>query len=120
MHLHKTGVEVLHILIVAAPVLTQRHDVAHKLVRRDDSHLDIGLIRLRDGGHLRVVMGVIDHDNAAVRLDDLVDDRGERGDKVKVKLALKPLLNDLHVQHTEKTAAEAEAERDGAFRLIRQ
>ena len=31
--------------------------------------------------------------------------------------ALKPLLNDFHVQHSEEAAAEAEAEGDGAFRL---
>ena len=59
------------------------------------------------------------HDRA-VGLDDLVGDRGERGDKVEVELAFQTLLNDLHVEHAEEAAAEAEAERDRAFRLKRE
>ena len=42
---------------------------------------------------------------------------GERRDEVEVELALQPLLNDLHVEHAEKAAAEAEAQRHGALRL---
>src|SRR2546425_2838031 len=33
-------------------------------------------------------------------------------------LALETLLDDLHVQQTEEPAAEAEAEREGGFRLV--
>ena len=62
-------------------------------------------------------MRVVDTDERAVRLRDLVYDRGQGGDEVEVELALEPLLRDLHVQHTQEAAAEAEAEGDGALRL---
>ena len=41
-------------------------------------------------------------------------------EQVEVKFALQALLNDLHVQHAEEAAAEAEAQRDRGFRLERQ
>ena len=53
----------------------------------------------------------------AVGLGDLVAHAGRGGDQVEIELALEPLLNDLHVEQAEKAATEAEAERDGAFRL---
>ena len=60
-----------------------------------------------------VVVRVVDAHHRAVGLVYLVDDARERGDEVEVKFALQPLLNDLHVQHSEEAAAEAEAQRDG-------
>ena len=44
-------------------------------------------------------------------------DAGRRGDKVKVKLALKTLGDDLHVEQAQKAAAEAEAQRGTRLRL---
>ena len=41
---------------------------------------------------------------------------GHSGDDVHVKLAVKPLLHYLHVQQTEETATEAEAQRHTALR----
>ena len=78
---------------------------------------DAGNMRLGYGGGVGVIVRVIDHDDASVRLDDLVYDGGQRGDELKVELTLKPLLNYLHMQHPEEAAAEAEAQRHGAFRF---
>ena len=118
MHLNKARIEVLHVLVLAAAVLTQRHDVADKLVRCDYRDLDIRLIGLGDRGHIRIIMGIVDQNRAAVSLDDLVYDGGQSRHEVEVKLALQTLLNDLHMQHSEKAAAEAETKRDRAFRLV--
>ena len=60
-------------------------------------------------------MRIIDHDNAAVGFDDLIYDARQSCDEVKVKFALQAFLNDLHMQHAQKSAAEAERSR--AFRL---
>ena len=120
VQLDKARVEILHILILAAPVLTQRHDVADKLLRRDDGDLHKRLVRLGDGDGVGVVVGVVHHDGAAVGLADLVDDGGQRGDKLQIKFALQTLLYYLHMQHPQKAAAEAKAQRDGALRLIRE
>ena len=62
-------------------------------------------------------MGVIHHDHAAVGLDDLIDDGGQGGDQIQVKFPLQPLLDDLHMEHAQKAAAEAEAQGHGALRL---
>ena len=120
MQLDKPCVEILHILIVAAALLTERHDIADKLVRRNYRDLDVRLVRLGNARNLRIIMRVIDHDNAAVGLDYLINNARKRGDKLQIELALQPLLNYLHMQHSEEAAAEAEAERDGAFRLVRE
>ena len=47
----------------------------------------------------------------------MVNNGGEGGDQIQIELPLQPLLNDLHVEHAQKAAAEAEAQRHGAFRL---
>ena len=120
MQLDKVCVEVLHILEDAAAVLAHRHDVADELLRRHDGGLDVGLARLLDDRRVGVIVRVVTLNDRAVGLDDFVGDGGERGDKVEVELALEALLNDLHVQHTEKAAPEAEAERDRRLRLERE
>ena len=48
----------------------------------------------------------------------MVLDRRRRGDEVEAELALEPLLDDLHVEQAEEAAAEPEAERDRALRLV--
>ena len=47
----------------------------------------------------------------------LVDDARRGGEQRDIELALQPLLDDLHVQQAEKSAAEAEAERIDALGL---
>ena len=117
MQLHQMGVQILHILELAAPLLTHGHDVAHIVLRGDDGHLDIRLLRVIDGAGVRVVVGVVHLHHGAVGLVDMVDHAGQRGHKIQIELALQPLLNDLHVEHSKKAAAEAEAQRHGGFRL---
>ena len=82
MHLDKVGVEVLHLLELAAAVLTHRHDVADVIGRRDDRHLDVGLLGVLDVRGVGVVVRVVDAHHRAVGLVYLVDDARERGDKV--------------------------------------
>ena len=62
-------------------------------------------------------MGVVHLDHGTVGLIDVVDNAGQRGHKVQVELPLQPFLDDLHVEHAQKAAAEAEAQRHGGFRL---
>ena len=118
VQLHKAGVKILHILVLAAPVLTEGHDIAHKLIGRNDGDFHIGLIGLGNGDGVGVVMGIVHHDLGTIGLDDLVDNGGQGGDKLQVKLPLKALLNYLHMEHTEEAAAEAKAQCNRAFRLI--
>ena len=72
-----------------------------------------------DVGRVREERRVVDHDlAAAVGQHDVVLDRRRRGDEVEVELALEALLDDLHVEQAEEPAAEPEAERDRALRLV--
>ena len=52
--------------------------------------------------------------------DDLVGDVGGGLDEGEVALALEPLLDDLHVEHAEEPAAEAEPEGVGRLGLERE
>ena len=49
---------------------------------------------------------------------DAVGDGRRGGDQRQAELALEALAHDLHVQQAEKAAAEAEAERERALRLV--
>ena len=49
--------------------------------------------------------------------EHLVGDIGHRGDHIHVEFAVQPLLDDLHVEQAEESAAKAEAQRHGGFRL---
>ena len=51
-----------------------------------------------------------------LRFFDFVGDVGSRLNEVDFVLAFEALLDDLHVQHAEEAAAEAEAEGVGRFR----
>ena len=111
---------VLHVDLVAALLRAQRDDRTHIVLRHVKIHGDdrlANLLDLRGIGHLR---RVLDHDRRAVALHDLIDHGRRRGDEVHVELALEALLHDLHVQETEKTAAEAETERLRHFGLVLQ
>ena len=117
VQLHQVGVQILHVLEHAPTVLAHGHDVAHIVGRGDDGHLGKGLPCLGDGAGVGVVVGVVHPNHLAVGLGHLVDDRGQGGHQVQVKLPLQPLLDDLHVEHPQKAASEAEAQGHGGLRL---
>src|ERR1019366_8561631 len=52
-----------------------------------------------------------------IRLVNQIADPRRRSNQVEVVLALQSLLNNFHVQQTQKPAAEAEAQRHRTFRL---
>ena len=118
MQLNQAGIQILHVLIHAAAVLTEGHDVANIVVRGNNRNLNIWFIGLCDHGRIRIVMGVIHHDGCAVGFFDTVDDRGQSRDQLEVELALEPLLNDLHMEHAQKAAAKTKAQRHGALGLV--
>ena len=117
MQLHQVGVQILHVLELAPAVLAHGHDVAHILVGTDDGHPYIGLLRVLDDRGVRVVVGIVHLHHGAVGFVYMIDDAGQGGHQVQVELPLQPLLDDLHMQHPQKAAPEAEAQGHGAFRL---
>jgi hypothetical protein len=75
------------------------------------------LLDAGDGGHLG---RAVDVDGGTVGQLDLVDHGRRGGDQIQIVFTLQPLLDDLHVQHAEEAAAEAEAQRGGALRFEEQ
>ena len=120
MQLHQMGIQILHILEFAPAILTHGHDIAHILVGGDDIHLDIRLLRPLNNRGIWVVVGVIHCHHVAVGFIDMVDNGGQGRDQIQIEFPFQPLLNDLHMEHSQKAAAEAEAQRGRGFRLKAQ
>ncbi|CDN46190.1 hypothetical protein BN871_LI_00040 [Paenibacillus sp. P22] len=110
-------IQVLHVHEFAALVLAQLHDGADKVVRHDDGGLDIRLLDMLDLADLRVVGRIVDAEHLAARKRHGIDDARRRRDEVDVELALDALLDDVHMEQAQESAAEAEAERCRRFRL---
>ena len=66
------------------------------------------------------LVGIVDEAGLAVGGRDLVDHGGRAGDQLDLVLAFQPFLHDVHVQQSQETDAEAEAERRGHLGLVVQ
>ncbi|MNR02089.1 hypothetical protein D3C85_1179290 [compost metagenome] len=98
----------------------QGDDVAQVLLRHQDIGPHDRLAHVFDGRQVGQLGRVIDVNRLAGLEQQLEDNRRRGGDQIQVVLALQALLDDLHVQHTEETATEAEAQGIGAFRGVLQ
>ena len=117
MHLNQTLIEILHVLVISAAFLTERHNIADELARCNNTDLHIGLMRFSNHCRIRIVVRIVDIYNRAVCLHNFIDDGRERRNQVEIKLPFQALLNNLHMQHPQEAAAEAEPERCGTLGL---
>ena len=74
-------------------------------------HVRHGLKRLGYNRGVGVVCGVIHSYGLAVCKQEFILNARRGGNKVKVIFALKPFLNNFHMQKPQKAAAETETER---------
>ena len=118
-HLHLAAEEV-HVALHAALLDAQGDHVAQVVLGHQDGGAADRFAHFLDRRQVRELGRVVDVDDLAVLLHDLEDHRGRGGDQVQVVFALQALLDDLHVQHAEEAATEAEAQGFGAFRLVLQ
>ena len=109
-------------LVLHHPALvdTELDDVAQKLRLGDDLRQDVGFLDLGDLRHLGQSRGVVDLHRIALRGGHAVRDVRHGGDHVHIEFAVQPLLDDLHVQQPEESAAESESEGQRAFGFERQ
>ena len=70
------------------------------------------MVDFRGLGHTRRIVHLL---FVAVLVVDEIAYVGHGGDDVHVELAVEALLHDFHVEQSEETAAEAEAEGNGTF-----
>src|SRR5690606_35638507 len=102
------GVQILHVDILPPFGLVQLHHGPHVIVRHHDGSPDIRLLDVIDlllGGH---VGGIVDLLHFPVGQVYLVNHAGRGGDQRNVEFPLDSLLDDLHVQQAQKTAAKTE------------
>ncbi len=111
---------VFKLFLHAAFLIEQRQDAAEKCVVRENRRLDKRLFDLRDAAGVRHLRRRIDLGNLAVGRRHAVTHARGGGDQVEIEFALKPFLDDLHVQQAEEAAAETETERGRRFRLKKE
>ena len=104
----------------AALVDAELDDVAEEFGLRDDLRQDVGLLDPGDLRHLGQSRGVVHLQHLVLRGGDAVRNVRHGRDDVHVELTVEALLDDLHVQQAEETAAEAESERQRALGLESQ
>ena len=109
MQLHQICIQILHILKLAPPILAHGHDIPHVVVGADDGNLYKGLLPMLDGGGIGVIMRVIHRHQRPVRFIHMVDHGGQRCHEIQIEFPLQPLLDDLHMEHAQKAAAEPKA-----------
>ena len=93
----------------------QGENVAHRVIRNDDRGANRRLLDFEDGPGIRHVHRVVDFEQVAAMLHDLVDDARIRGNDLHVVLTADSLLDNLHVEQPEEAAAEAKPERERTF-----
>ena len=103
-----------------ALVDAQFDDIAQKFRLGDDLGLNVRLLNLVDLRHFGQSRGVVYLHHVALRRGDAVRHVGHGRDDIHVEFAVQTLLNDLHVQQTEKSAAESESQRQRALGFERQ
>ena len=116
VQLYAVGVQILGILIGAAALLTQLHD-GDVGGGSKDAGFDIWLLCRFDVRRVGVVGRVVNHHHAAVGHVQLIDYAGSGGNQIQVELSFQTLLDNLHVQQSQKSAAESKAQRLGGLRL---
>ena len=99
----------------AASGIAEHHEIADVLVGADDLDLDDRFAYLRDVNDIGEIGGVVYLDDLAVRGRHLVGDGRCGLHDLDTTLAFKTLLDDLHVEQTEKTASIAESQ---CFRML--
>ena len=119
MNVH-TVTHVFHINIGSSALLTKLHYGSYKLART--VNIDIGNRLERFGYDCRIgIIGrVVHHYRIAVCKMKFIFNARSGCDKIKIIFTLKSFLNDLHVQKSQKTATETEAERSRGLGLEKQ
>ena len=117
LQLYAVAADVFLLEEFAALAQAERHDGTDEVGRRDDGGMDVGLLDVVDERLVGHAAGVVHLGDVALLVVDEVRDVGDGGDDVHVELAVEPFLDDFHVEQSEESAAETEAEGHGAFGL---
>ena len=92
-------------------VYAELHGSTHVLRRDYDLGLEVGLLDAVDVRGIGQILRARDLTHAAVCEVDVVVHRGGGRDEIEAKLALEPLLDDLHMEESQKARTKAKAKR---------
>ncbi len=95
--LHPSGF-VLHIQEDTAFILTKLHEGAHIILRGINAGKNIRLFHRLNFAYGREVGGVVNVQFLTVCFVNFIDNIGDGGDEVKVKLSLQTFLDNLHME----------------------
>ena len=115
MQVNPGFVKIVHLNEYAALGLAQVHQRADIIVRGVDMGVHKGFLGPLNPGRVGVGGRIVDNLHLAVGQGQPILDARRRRDQVKVKLPLKPLGDDLHMQEPQKSAPEAETQRGRGF-----
>ena len=113
-------VQIGHVLVFAPFFLGQFHHRSHVILRHDNGSCHVRLRYLRDYRRIREGRGIVHQFDIPVGLVDLVHYVGGRGDQVQLVFPFQPLLDYIHVEQAQETAAEPEAQSGRGLRLKEQ
>src|SRR5437660_1407301 len=115
---HDAGrAHILEALLLTTLVFHQFQNSAHVLLAGQDGGKDDWLFDLGNFALVGPFGGIVHFDVRAVGLGDFVTYAGGGRDQVQIELAFQTLLDNFHVQKTQKATAEAEPQGGGTFRL---
>src|SRR5688572_31202620 len=101
-----------------APLLTQLKNGSHVALRRDDRRQNERFFKSLDAAGRRQLRRIVYFQDLSLGGRHTVYDGGSRRDQGQAILPLEPFLDDFHVEETEETAAEPEAEGQRGLRLV--
>ena len=117
MHLNRFARQMDHIGRDAAMLDSKLHDRTGVLGRADDLGVQERLLDMIDARDIGKVLRTANVQHLAIGLKDVIVHTGARGDELKSKLSLEPLLDNLHMQQTQEANTETKAKRHGSLRL---
>src|SRR5207253_2560096 len=109
------GRDVLEFLLDAAFLIEQRQDAAEKFVISKYRGLDERLLDLYDTPGVRHFGRAVDLGDGTIGRGHAIPHAGRGRDQFEIEFTLKPLLDDLHVQQAEKSAAKAKSKSGRRF-----
>src|SRR5262249_43737350 len=95
-------------------------DGSHELIGTQNQSCNDWFLNLADELGLRKLCRIVDLFDLSIRPRDAVSNAGSRRDQRKLKLAFQPLLDDFHVEQSEKPASKTKSQRSRSLRLIKE
>ena len=117
MNHYTSIIKISHVIVFTTFFLAQLHNSTDVILRHNNGRINEWLFNMVDNSRIREEGRVIYHLNIAVSAEYLINNVRCSGNQAQIIFALQTLLDNVHVQQSQKAAAEAKAQRGRCFRL---